>query len=1363
MRDTGDVSGDLTQNAPDPGRRSLIRLRWGLRVAALIALCVLELYYILVLRRAFQEVLLDLSLGTVLSLGLIQICFSVVFRLHDQTVTDREQLADHTAHLKQLYAISQRLIASLRSDATQISARTASPPLNERELSSALQDLADVFDARQGSLLLLDTAGQPQQFVHVGLAPEARPGPQPGSPLEGAQAANANAGAWMAYLLPGADRVTAFAAAPVVAGERHRGYLALVGDSPLTPQDQSLLNTFAGNLGVVLENALLFQDTQRKLTEAATLANVSQTISSKLTHEDLLPYLAEKLGSTLDATGCFIILHHPHTGELQPLAAFGSYQQDGVPLPMSDRHARLTRAVIEAGHPITVTDVNDSPDISPPTTVDMPDKSLLALPLVVQDQTLGAVIIGESRQRRYFSEDEIGLAMVVAHQAAVAISNARLFREVERRMVELGTLAELSRVIVSPLQFPAIYQKVVNELARAFGYPFVAFYYVEKETLGLGAQVGYAAGHLPDHIPWGRGLIGDAAATGQTGYIPNVSALPDHTAAAEGVVSQIAMPLRTNGRVLGVLSVESQNPLTEADLSLLQSVSSQVSTVIENARLYVAEQREREVARTLLQIAGDLSGTLHLDEVLNLILERLRAVVPYETATIGLLAGDVCYIAAAHDLPYAQRVRGKRLPVDELPSVARVLNERAPVIVDDILQSDDWAATVDSEHVRSWLGVPLVVQDRTIGLLMLNQIAPAFYDQEAARLALAFAQHAALAIDNARLYEHAQVKLHELTLLHEMTEAVSSTLDAGQVLRFLAERLVTVLGVTSTRIATLADESRTATLVTQHSSADANEAEQASQLGQVYDLTDLAITAERLKTRQPLLVIAGEEPDEWRAMMRQRMGQAMLLLPLVARDRVTGFVELWDSRSQRRFAEAEIALAQTLTNQAAVAIDNARLFAETQRSISELMLLYDIAVSAASTLDLDTILQSVVKTLQFRVFEKSVVNVWLIDVIEDVLQLRAHAGELTGMTKRESLQLDEGLCGQVAQTGQPILVSDSHQDPRCSDYGPDVGSILCVPLAWGQRTMGAIEALSGQQNAFSSHDLRLLHTMAGSLAIAIENVRLFTELKRSEEALTLRNRALERANDRLQELDRLKSAFIASVSHELRTPLNSIIGFSEVILDGLAGDLQPVAQEYLGYIHDSGKHLLDLIDDILDLSKIQAGRMTLTLGQVDVMKVVDEARATLAPMISQKKQTFTIKQGKSLPTIVADRFRLKQILLNLLSNACKHTQEGAQIEVRAWLADPITLQLDVADNGPGIALEDQGVIFEEFRQARTTRSGEGTGLGLAITRRLVELHSGRVWVESQPGAGATFTILLPIAGPDPEEPSMWEEVEREVL
>lgn len=1351
---SGELGKDSQRDALAQGRRALIRLRWGLRIAALVALGVLELFYILVLHRTSQEVFLDLFIGALLSLGLIQVCFGVVFRLYEQAITDRERLAVHLVRLHQLYALSQRLTTSLSPDPAALDGgravsetETEAPGFEQDGLVAALESLVATFEVERASLLLLDARGQVQEFIDVGLAPGAEPGPQPG-PLstEEMPTTDLDSEPWIAYLMPGVENVEVFVAAPVVSGERLWGYLALADGKPLTSQDRSLLHAFAANLGVLLDNALLFQETQYKLVEAATLATVSHDISSKLTQEELLPFLTQSLAFILDGTVCFIMLRHPHTGELELAAVYERNPEGGARQRAIDGYGPLVRKVMERREPLAIEDVSASDHVVYPSVENHGDKSVLGLPLLVQGQAVGTIVVVESRERRWFTEEEIGRAMVVVNQGAVSIANARLFREVERRLVELGTLAEISRVVFSQLQSPEIYQRVVDELARAFGYPYVAFYWVEEDRLELGAQVGYAVGRLEAHLGWGRGLVGQAAATGQTGYIPDVSIHSDHESAADDVVSQIALPLRKNDRVLGVLSVESHAPLTEADLSLLQSLSYQVTMAVENARLYAAEQREREIARTLLQIAGDLSGTLHLDEVLQLILERLRVVVPYDSAAIGLLAGDACYVAAAHDLPRARRLWGDHLSPDNVPLVSRVLSERNAVIIADTLEAEDWVVIEGGEDIRSWLGVPLVVQDRTIGLLMLNHSERGFYGQQAAQLALAFAQHAALAIDNARLYEQIEATLGEQTLLHEMTTAVSSTLDAGRVLRLLAERLVAVLGVTSARIATLDDENRSANLVAVHSSTEAEEAEQESELREVYDLTAFPITVERLLERQPVQATGGDVLEEWRERMQQRAGQAALFLPLVARDRVTGFVELWDSRSRRRFTSAEITLAQTLINPAAVAIDNARLFAETQRSISEMMLLYDIAVAAASTLELDTVLQSVVKTLQFRVLEKSTVAVWLLDQEKQVLRLQARAGGI-GPSRRELLRSDEGLFGRVLQTAQPVLVGDAQQDAGCSEYGADVSSVLCVPLGSGHRVVGVLEALSEQKEAFSGNDLRLLRTMSGSLAIAIENVRLFTELKRSEEALVLRNAALERANDRLQELDRLKSAFIANVSHELRTPLNSIIGFSEVVLDGLAGDLEPLAREYLGYIHDSGKHLLDLINDILDLSRIQAGRMTLRLENVGVLDVVEDVRTTLAPMINKKKQDFGAEAKGTLPVIVADRFRLKQILINLISNACKFTPEGGRIQVRASLADPRTLQIDVIDTGPGIAVDDQSLIFEDFRQARATRPGEGTGLGLAITRRLVHMHSGRIWVESQLGAGAVFTVLFPVAGP----------------
>jgi GAF domain-containing protein len=1346
------VSEAQTYPAADQGRRALVRLRWGLRLAVLSGLGLLELFSILALNRSAREVVLDLIVVGILSLGLIQICFNVVFRLYDRAVADRQLMANHSLRLHQLYSLSQRLMASL-----QERAETDGPTLKQSELPSMLRDVVEIFDAQRGSLLLLDEAGQAQRFFQVGLAVDTAPGPRPESLMrEDAPVIDLDSASWVAYLMPGVERAEAFLAVPVVAGDTVWGYLALAGEVEFSAQDQSLLHGFAANVGLVLENALLFQESQQKLVEANTLSVVSQAMSSRLTQEDLLPFLADSLMRILDGAGCFIALLDPYTGELALEGAYGAYaDQERVRL-MQDGYVGLAHRSMESGRPVVTQAAGGRAHISASDLEGAPERPLLGLPLIVHGQVIGAVVIGESPGKRRFTETDVNRLMVVANQGAVAIANARLFREVERRVVELGTLAEISRVIFSQLQAPDIYQCVVDELSRAFGYPFVAYYRVAAGVLELGAHVGYGSGGPVAQLEWGQDLVGEAAATGQTSYVPDVGAVPDRDLAAQGVASQIALPLRKDDQVLGVLSVESFTPLTEADLSLLQSLSYQVTMAVENARLYAAEQREREVARTLLQIAGDLSGTLHLDEVLSLILERLRGVVPYESAAIGLWAGDECHLAAANDMARAKRFWGSHLVPHDLPLVSRVLNSGAPVIVADTRETDEWVPIEGGEDIRSWLGVPLVVKDRTIGLLMLNHAEVGFYDGGAARLALAFAQHAALAIDNARLYEQIQATLREQTLLHETTTAVSSTLDAGQVLQLLGDRLVMVLDVTSARIATLDEKMQFASLVAVHPNGDAGELGSVDAVEEMYELSALPITTRHLLERQPLQVTIGDAPEEWRERIQNRGGQSVLLLPLIARDRVTGFVELWESRTQRNFTEAEIALAQTLINPAAVAIDNARLFAETQRSINEMMLLYDIAVASASTLELDTVLQSVVKTLQFRVLENSVVNIWLMNDVEEVLELRAHAGGLEDIHRKKTLRESINLFGRVMRTGQPVLISDTQQEledmqDSLAAYAQEVRSIVCVPLARGQRVVGLLEAFSVQEGAFSGHDLRLLRTMAGNLAIAIENVRLFTELKLSEEALVLRNQALEQANDRLKELDRLKSAFIASVSHELRTPLNSIIGFSEVILDGLAGELDPLAQEYLGYIHDSGRHLLDLINDILDLSRIQAGRMTLKLDQVDVIAVVEEVRATLAPMMAKKSQHFSVEQVDVVSPIVADRFRLRQVLLNLMGNACKYTQEGGHIQVRALMATPRTLEIDVVDDGPGVALEDQAMIFEEFRQARATRPGEGTGLGLAITRRLVDLHGGRIWVDSKPGMGATFTVLLPIDGPERED------------
>jgi signal transduction histidine kinase len=282
----------------------------------------------------------------------------------------------------------------------------------------------------------------------------------------------------------------------------------------------------------------------------------------------------------------------------------------------------------------------------------------------------------------------------------------------------------------------------------------------------------------------------------------------------------------------------------------------------------------------------------------------------------------------------------------------------------------------------------------------------------------------------------------------------------------------------------------------------------------------------------------------------------------------------------------------------------------------------------------------------------------------------------------------------------------------------------------GDEVIGALLVTRREAGPFLDKQVELLRTFADQAVIAIENVRLFQELREKTVQLEI--------------ADRHKSEFLANMSHELRTPLNAIIGFSEVLLERMFGDLNDKQQEYLEDVLSSGRHLLSLINDILDLSKIEAGRMELELGPFDLPLALDNALTLVKERAARHGIGVTLEVGPGVGSLVGDERKFKQVLLNLLSNAVKFTPEGGRVVVRAERAEGMT-EISVADTGIGIAAADQEAIFEEFRQVGTdyARKREGTGLGLALARRFVELHGGRIWVKSALGQGSTFTFTLP--------------------
>ena len=329
------------------------------------------------------------------------------------------------------------------------------------------------------------------------------------------------------------------------------------------------------------------------------------------------------------------------------------------------------------------------------------------------------------------------------------------------------------------------------------------------------------------------------------------------------------------------------------------------------------------------------------------------------------------------------------------------------------------------------------------------------------------------------------------------------------------------------------------------------------------------------------------------------------------------------------------------------------------------------------------------------------------------------------------------LMARMYEERKTIVIDDFDAQPELREASRTVKrtgsrSVVAVPVVSETGLVGVMILGRVAVRPFSAREVEVVETFADQAAIAIQNVRLFNEIQR-------KSRELEVAN-------RHKSEFLANMSHELRTPLNAIIGFSEVLLQQIFGDVNAKQTEYLGDVLSSGKHLLSLINDILDLSKIEAGRMELELSTFSLANAIESGLVIVRERAARHGIRLSSTIAPALPDIEADERKVKQILYNLLSNAVKFTPDGGTIEVSA-AREGALVRVSVRDTGIGIAPDDQARVFEEFRQVGRERSREGTGLGLTLTRRFVELHGGRMSLESAPEEGSTFAFTLPIARP----------------
>ena len=615
-------------------------------------------------------------------------------------------------------------------------------------------------------------------------------------------------------------------------------------------------------------------------------------------------------------------------------------------------------------------------------------------------------------------------------------------------------------------------------------------------------------------------------------------------------------------------------------------------------------------------------------------------------------------------------------------------------------------------------------------------------------LVTTFADQAVIAIENVRLLQELQTRNRDLSEALEQQTATSEVLNVIAHSPVALQPVYQAILANTTRLCEaniaalfLYDGELLSTAASHGTTQEfAEHLEQIRPSPSRETTTRLAALERRTIHVADLLSDPAFSPEP-RGLYEKENVRTVLSVPMLREDKLIGVITTW-RREVRPFSDKQVALVKTFADQAVIAIENVRLFQEIQErtrelqvSLEEVRALSEVSRAVSSSLDLRQVLNAVAgyavnlsKSDGCGIFEFNPTR----QAFDIVASHNLSTAFLSAIHKT-TIDLGKTTIGQAAESGQPVQASDmtAALDHPFRDFTLEAGfrSVLTVPMT-GNHTVRGIVLLRRSPGQFDDRVVNLLTTLASQSKVAIENARLFSEIED-------KGRQIEAAN-------RHKSEFLANMSHELRTPLNAIIGFSEVLLDPSLKVTEEERSQFLTDVLSSGRHLLGLINEILDLAKIEAGKMELQIEPVLLSDILESVQNTMRSLAVKKEINLHVESGELPEPFPMDGARVKQVLLNLVGNAVKFTPEGGRIWVRADCEDGV-VRVEVGDTGPGIAPEDQERIFLEFQQAGSDAGKpQGTGLGLALARKFVEMHGGKIWVESEVGKGSRFFFTIPI-------------------
>jgi len=1337
--------------------------------------------------------------------------------------------------------------------------------------------------------------------------------------------------------------------APLTSAGRLHGYM-LVADkrdgTPFVKEDIQLVEIIAGQAAVIIASHEKFsyieqqlKSLQGRLEQTQESALVTQDQLSDLQHRgeeqvsaiEQLNELANRIKVNMDiaeivnrqdsrdnvllALGREILkrmnmdvalIAEPTPGGVRLLHSLGNIPPNtSIEALLGQRNP--LHACLQEGKVILVSVLDTDPQWNKSPLLNAFDaRGIICLPVVTTSGPDSAVLIISCKPLMPFLPEDALLFDLFSRQVAITLQNLNLIAEADRRLGEVNLLLDFSRQLES-LEPTNILQTFVNSALHVLPSAqagFVAMWETREGRLIPCAASGYAnnASMLEINFPSEESLPGQVFSQGQAVRLDEVDFARQYPLSTENLiryrdatngqlpVSSMVVPLQggAHANPLGVVVLDNFKipaVFTEEDQAVIASLAQQTALHLENLSLFKASEQRASQLQSLTDVAATITSNLQPEELVASLLDQLKEILPYETGTIWLREGEQTVVRAATGFTDNDQRLGLTVAVKDSQLLSEMLATGQPISVKDT-STDQRFPSLLEQKPTSWLGLPLIAGGEVLGVIALEKNETDYYTSEHVQIATTFAGQAAVALENARLYQESLKRTDELdkrsqrlAMLHRLSTELSKTLEPGRIYELTSQELRQAIDC-SAASAILLDPNGQVILY----------AESPKVLPVLpFALKDAPLFARMRETLgifniEDVAVEDGLKP--LRDYLKKHKTRSLLALPMATGEELHG-VLLVHSNQPYRFSPEEVELGRTISNQTAIAIQNAQLYAETRSLTSDLEqrvlertaqlarehqrteILLRITTELTNTLDLEHLFNRTLRILN-QIVDAEQITVMIHRPGEEKLYHLASLGYTPPPPVRgrvSPFNFNEGLAGWVIKNRQSTLIPDVRDDPRWvprPETPSEHRSAIGVPMNVGDEALGALLFFHRQINHFSDDQLDLIQAAANQVAVAVNNAELYSlirdqaedlgnmlrsqriETSRShailedvadgvlvtdangiitlfnvsaerilglersyvtgksleqftglfggvtqswtgtiqdwsqdpdvyqngnifEEQITLENShvvSVHLAPVRLGddflgtvsifrdithqvELDRLKSEFVATVSHELRTPMTSVKGYVELLLMGAAGGLTEQQNRYLGIIKSNTERLAMLVNDLLDISRIESGRVTLWLQPVNMTEVTNQIVTRLLDRSNDENKNMSIQVDLSpdLPIVNGDFERVKQILENLVENAYLYTAENGQILVRLHRTDD-EVQVDVIDNGIGIPPELQERVFERFYRGENpyVLVSAGTGLGLSIVRTLVEMHRGRIWVESSgvPGEGSTFSFTLPV-------------------